>query len=95
MGFLLELGNSSRFVYDIFYWSWGRVVASYILFLLEWWKRGGFVNCIFIGVEEEWSLRIWYLFWSWGIVLASYMGSLLELGKSGGFLYVFFIGVGE
>ena len=71
------------------------MVASYILFLLEWGKRGGFVNGIFIGVEEEWWLRIWYLFWSWGIVLASYMGSLLELGKSGGFLYVFFIGVGE
>ena len=83
---LLELGNSGGFVYGIFvgvgegwwlriwvlYWSWGIMVASYIVSLLELGigggsymvtllelgKGGGFVYGIFIGVGQEWWLRI-------------------------------------
>ena len=71
------------------------MVASYMVSLLELGKGGGFVYGIFIGVGQEWWLRIYYLYWSWGIVVASYMVSLLELGNSGGFVYGIFIGVGE
>jgi len=70
---VLELGKSGGFVYSIFigvgeawwlriwvlFWSWGIMVASYIVSLLELGNGGGFVYGIFIGVGEGWWLRIW------------------------------------
>jgi len=73
---LLELVKGGGFVYGIFilvgegwwpliwylYWSWGSVMALYMVSLLELGKGGGFVYGIFIGVGEGWWLRVWYLF---------------------------------
>ena len=42
------------------YWNWGRVVASYIVSLLELGNSGGFMYGTTIGVGEGWWLCIWY-----------------------------------
>ena len=39
-------------------WSWGIVVALYMVSLLELGNSGGFVYGFFIGVGEMWWLRI-------------------------------------
>ena len=65
-GIFLKMGKSGGFVYGVFigigeewwlrilylYWSWGIVVASCMVPLLELGKVGGFVYGNFIGVGE-------------------------------------------